>query len=397
MAYDHLRQIKEGETQPFLNRVARASLVAVFAAFGLSACSAVPDWANPIAVYDGIIGNDDGIPDDLPEPPKKDFPELTSVPDRPTPSLTVKERDRVAEGLISDRNRVQYTDEVLRGGTDMAAPPPPPPARPVAAAPTEPIESVGEAPTASVGDDASTPEARPIAPVEVKPIEESRYGPPLMRPVLALSRMPARARSGAVKARNRELVVNTAAEETVETASLGILMNAPGYGSPAIGGPLIPVGDLAADASLTTPGFESDRSVIVNLAALPRSPGWDVTGRAVGRPITVRFRQDSLRINREGQSAIAELADNVVDKETGFLRVVGHSSSRTQDMPVEEHLMVNFESSLRRAETVAKALVANGVLAEKIIVEAVSDSQPIFYESMPSGEALNQRVEIFVQ
>ena len=35
--------------------------------------------------------------------------------------------------------------------------------------------------------------------------------------------------------------------------------------------------------------------------------------------------------------------------------------------------------------------------ASQVQIEAVGDSQPIFYESMPKGEEGNRRAEIFVQ
>ena len=81
----------------------------------------------------------------------------------------------------------------------------------------------------------------------------------------------------------------------------------------------------------------------------------------------------------------------------GTIKVVGHASSRTPNMTVERHLEVIFQKSQARANAVAQALIRAGVPASKVIVEAVGDSQPIFYESMPKGEAGNRRAEIFVQ
>ncbi len=100
----------------------------VFAAavsIGVAGCSATPNWANPVAWYDGITGTDQGLPEKLPEGPDKDFPQLAEVGEAPTPSLTVKERKQITEGLIADRDRQAYTGELLQGGTDPSAPPPP--------------------------------------------------------------------------------------------------------------------------------------------------------------------------------------------------------------------------------------------------------------------------------
>ncbi len=93
--------------------------------FGLAGCSATPNWANPVAWYDGVVGNDQGLPEKLPEGPDKDFPELADVGEAPKPTLTVKERKRITEGLIADRDRQAYTGEILQGGMEASAPPPP--------------------------------------------------------------------------------------------------------------------------------------------------------------------------------------------------------------------------------------------------------------------------------
>jgi len=42
-------------------------------------------------------------------------------------------------------------------------------------------------------------------------------------------------------------------------------------------------------------------------------------------------------------------------------------------------------------------LIRDGVPASKVLMEAVGDSQPVYYESMPKGEDGNRRAEIFLQ
>src|SRR6185312_4600084 len=81
----------------------------------------------------------------------------------------------------------------------------------------------------------------------------------------------------------------------------------------------------------------------------------------------------------------------------GTIKVVGHASSRTGNMSVERHMEVIFQKSQARANAVAQALIRAGVPAAKVQIEAVGDSQPIYYESMPKGEAGNRRAEIFLQ
>ncbi|MDE2182073.1 MAG: OmpA family protein [Alphaproteobacteria bacterium] len=81
----------------------------------------------------------------------------------------------------------------------------------------------------------------------------------------------------------------------------------------------------------------------------------------------------------------------------GYVRVVGHSSSRTPNMSAAEHQKIVFEKSQERADAVAQELIRDGVPAAKVLVEAVGDSQPVYYESMPKGEDGNRRTEIFLQ
>jgi hypothetical protein len=82
---------------------------------------------------------------------------------------------------------------------------------------------------------------------------------------------------------------------------------------------------------------------------------------------------------------------------SGTVRVVGHASSRTGNMAVEKHLELIFEKSQKRANAVAQELIRQGVPADHLQIDAVGDSQPVYYESMPKGEEGNRRAEIFVQ
>ena len=81
----------------------------------------------------------------------------------------------------------------------------------------------------------------------------------------------------------------------------------------------------------------------------------------------------------------------------GQILVVGHASSRTGTMSPVQHQMANFNISVRRANAVAEALGRLGVAGNAIRTEAVSDSQPVYHEFMPTGETGNQRAEIFFQ
>ena len=81
----------------------------------------------------------------------------------------------------------------------------------------------------------------------------------------------------------------------------------------------------------------------------------------------------------------------------GRVRVVGHASSRTRDLPLERHKWVNFSLSMQRAETVARELMRLGVSPGAVQIEARSDSEPVFFEAMPSAEKQNRRAEIILE
>ena len=80
----------------------------------------------------------------------------------------------------------------------------------------------------------------------------------------------------------------------------------------------------------------------------------------------------------------------------GRVRVIGHASSRTRTMDPVRHKMVNFKLSADRAQVVRDALVRAGLKRQEIGIQGVSDSQPLYYEVMPSGEAGNRRAEIYI-
>ena len=61
-----------------------------------------------------------------------------------------------------------------------------------------------------------------------------------------------------------------------------------------------------------------------------------------------------------------------------------------------EHKLANFDISDKRSQAVAKVFVENKFPSSKLLTEAVSDSKPLFHESIPAGTFGNQRTEIFI-
>ena len=112
----------------------------------------------------------------------------------------------------------------------------------------------------------------------------------------------------------------------------------------------------------------------------------------------VYIQDDGVKLRKAGHAQVrAAAAAFKADGGRGTIRVVGHASSRTPNMAVERHLETIFAKSQARATAVAQDLIHQGVPADKVLVDAVGDSQPVYFESMPKGEQGNRRAEIFVQ
>jgi outer membrane protein OmpA-like peptidoglycan-associated protein len=172
-----------------------------------------------------------------------------------------------------------------------------------------------------------------------------------------------------------------------------VALNAPAGASPPVaangaageGGPEAMSGAVVANFDALQGGSANPTSVYASANGMPPSE-------------VVMFPNDTTILSADGKVKVKEAYDAYMAQGgRGYIRVVGHSSSRTADMPLKRHLMLNFEKSQARANSVARALIKLGVPASKVLVEAVGDSQPVYYESMPAGEEGNRRAEIFIQ
>lgn len=263
-------------------------------------------------------------------------PSLTSVPSRPAAG-SASVRDRVVEGLISDRENARYTDEAIRlqGSTREVE-------TPQAASAPEPVSPPAPAPvTAQI---AVTPPPAPPAP-------STQIVAPAPPP-------PARIAAPAVA--------------TPQIAS-----------APTVMAP--------------QPSTASSQSVVVDMSALDGG-GYNPVSAQISREAqvaTIQFGHSSSRLDARDQQLISTVA-SVARQNGGNILVVGHASSRTIQLPKSTHEVANFQVSFARANAVAQALIRAGVSAERVTVEAVSDDQPIYSEAMPTGEAGNRRAEIYI-
>lgn len=136
----------------------------------------------------------------------------------------------------------------------------------------------------------------------------------------------------------------------------------------------------------------------------PMLPGSQTASTDYGTPYAgaanlagvIYFAHGSSGLDGNDRQILKAIAD-AQKARGGTLIVVGHASARTQTLDPDTHFEANQEISQRRAQAVAEALSSLGVSRNSLFVEARGAGQPIFQESMPTGEAGNRRVEIYLR
>ena len=426
--------------QACLRTLLRFAAIVAFAA-GASACStvssvtdAINPWSGPSAPADASAYPD--MPDNTGTATDNTaYPSVVSVPDKPAQTATPQERKEISNTLVADRGRAQYSADLLRGGTEAAAAPPPPaPPKDLAALAPSPSADDNDADT---GDDtsadtqAAAPESAPqpapaprkvasVSPSVSTPLSDSEPAVPVVRAPGAIPgaqpAIPADAPLGfkpssappldssvaqfvppSVMARYESTQAAAATAGAPATATKKVKVAPAAPAKPANNGD---------QSSITTGGG----SVFVNLDAVGKGAGVTKTASGDGvlqtavyrspgnTPTGVVFFPSGNGINAAGLAQIhAAVSTFKANGGQGYIRVVGHSSSRTGNMPLAEHIAYVFKQSQEKANAVAQALIRAGVPAQNVIVEAVGDTQPVYYESMPQGEAGNRRVEIFIE
>ena len=384
-------------------------------------------------------------------------PDLASLPARPAPAATPGDRQQTTQSLASDGAQARYSGDALRGGTEAAAPPPaaseaaPNVAQRLLGGQDAPPTASDAPPTASD----TPPTAAPALPPQVAAAPPPAATPPASPPPAALPpQMPA----GAQPAVPAAAPVQTAAlpSATVATpvgpsasapsaargAQPAVPANAPTRGAaatmtqptasdaalgfrPSAAPPLDPSVSQFVSAPIVAQYRQTaSNSVTVNSGAMPAVPAVPAKGARTssddgsvvanldsvaggrismmngGVPPTavVYFAGDGVKLSKAAHAQVrAAVAAFKASGGRATVRVIGHASSRTGNMSVERHMETIFAKSQARASAVAQDLIHQGVPADKVMIDAVGDSQPVYFESMPKGEEGNRRAEIFVQ
>lgn len=421
-------------TKIYARPLMMATLV-ITLAVGTAGCQTMSDLDPTGLISDSDDTPDSQFPTDSSEQAAADAntttPDLAAMPSRPAAPDTAAQAN-ASQQVAAAGAQAQYSADALRAGTDAAAPPPAatdasvtrqamasvdappsasdgppsadaPPSAGSASAPSSPNAAV----PSRVASAAPPPRDEPMAPVAAPSAAPSAAmaPPPGAEPAVPMtagSRMAMRAptdaqlgfRPSSAPPLNASVAQWVSPPILAHYRQTAAMAGSAGTGTPAVAA--VP----ASSGRRGMGGPSMSGSVIANLDAVPGSPAGMAAANNGGVPPTaiVYFNGDGTSLPAGARAQVRDaVAAFRASGSYGSVKVVGHASSRTADMPVERHLEVIFQKSQARANAVAQALIRAGIPADRVRVEVVGDSQPVYYESMPKGEAGNRRAEIYVQ
>lgn len=408
----------------------------------------MPDAVNPVEWYKGtrdwITGDDKSAEvkqaESKPVPgADKPFPTLNAVPDRPAPSIEA-EREKMASTLVADRDAARYTDEKFRRQTSavsegelprqpsvptpVARTPVAPASNPVtariSAAPrVQPAPSPPQVAAVSPRVPAAAPRAprvvasnQPVSTADAPPRRDAVVAIPVVphqpipvEPVRVTVPPPRAALPGARQAALVPPLTSLPSPPPVPA----IPRAAPPPPSPLSA--IEPSGGPPQTGRSEQPAFTPANRFSPNFPASPNTPppqqfaalppqatqpsGLVPTDLSAPAAV-IRFSSGSARIGARDRRIIRQVF-RTYQSRGGRIHVLGHASSRTRNMNRVQHELANFQVSYDRARAVADELIRLGVDPSAIVVNAMSDQYPAFFEVMPAGEAGNRRAEIFLE
>ena len=421
-------------------RIGPAALL-LTSAVVLGGCSSLPDYANPVEWYrstaDAVGGMFSDEEAEAAEPSPSSggssgdtgaFPSLSSVPPKPTDTTPKAERDNLRQGLSADRDAAKYEDDTRT--TRQVTAPSASPATPVitAAAPARsdaqsrlPSRTLNgrsalwpNAPAPSSSADAATtsgrvPDANDGAIPRVTG-ETPKFGSAIpsrtTAPAPATTPAPAATQSS-VAAVPAPAPAPMPAPSPMATPTLALpTPSAPPVFAPAQQAaydtiPTSPSVTIDYDQlGLAAPGFQAPSNFgLAPEGGLAAPVAGDPFRLAIGgsQPFaTIAFGHGSARLSSKDMQTIKSVAEQAMNAGR-FVRIVGHASSRTRDLDPVTHQVVNFDESVKRANAVAAEFRRAGFPVERLIVDAVGDTQPVYAEVMPRAEAGNRRAELFIE
>lgn len=107
-------------------------------------------------------------------------------------------------------------------------------------------------------------------------------------------------------------------------------------------------------------------------------------------PNDITFDFDRADVKPQFAGTVQTVARNLADFQSTTVDVVGHTDSVGSDA-------YNQGLSQRRADAVARALIANGVQPVRIVAVGRGENQPVASNATDAGRAQNRRVELRVR
>ena len=346
--------------------VERRSLsLLIFGVFLLvgTGCSSLPDYANPAEWYKGAIdwvtgdnipANSDTYRNDRKKKKLIGFPRADQVPDRPKRPTTL-EINRMKSGLVSDRKSSQYSDKKVRSGEDITSN-------------NGSTENIG-LPNVSRSELPGDGKHKKQSSVDRTPGTGTSVRSDKMRGVLS---KPVLEKSYSNREFNTAIQKSPPEDMVSVTSSNNVFVQADQFS------PRFPAG--TSSAFLPTKKFNQAKNQFLGF----------------GLPVAiVYFKNNSATLNIQAKDRIRRVLRLYQDEGRGTIKIIGHASSRTPNMVPPRHHLANLKVSNKRANAVADELMRLGVKPNMIIVSAIADQEPAFFEVMPAGEAGNRRAEIF--
>jgi outer membrane protein OmpA-like peptidoglycan-associated protein len=110
---------------------------------------------------------------------------------------------------------------------------------------------------------------------------------------------------------------------------------------------------------------------------------------------TLLFDDGAVSVGSKERDILRQVA-RIREQNGREVTLVGHASVGTLAADRPAHERANLKISRRRAEVVAETLADYGVPRSRIRLVAKGDTQPLYAELTPAGEAGNRRVEVYL-
>jgi len=371
-----------GRVRRWNGRALALGLTAAVGVIGLGGCSSL----NPINLYRDVTGaskddpgKDEANTANLEAGSQEPYPAVGSVPNPPTRGLTEAQREKLAQGLVADRNNARYVDAQITSGNSAAVMPP------QVSVPEEQLPIA--IPTGPAATAPSVPTPRPIGQAHSSGNfvtggflgHSGQSVPPSRAPVAPPEPVGADKESSLQTPTPRALPEPETPQAPPPPPELKPLPP-PTAPAPFPGAPALPTAQPeqpAQVAGIPVPPAPPSRPAPV--AAAPDIPAAPPVQTAVNLPSGKRAKSAQIAevgfvagANALAPEAPAKLKDvpALHQQYGGIVRVVGYASLPATGADPAGQQLAAYQAALERAKLVKQSLVAAGVPAADIVTEA---------------------------